>query len=151
MSTDWRRAAGLWTAVFAANLPVLVAFAVNVAAGGGWVGMLVAGVAYWLAGLVVVQLEAVRPILLVGSAMVALTQIFPLLHVVAAVVAANLWERLSGERLDLDGDEPTQRLSEVGGFVVMVLMCGLLLVVAAACATVARLVAHRQRNRTVGD
>src|SRR3954465_10442095 len=77
-----------WTAVLAANLVVPMGFASSVIGKGGRAGMALAVGVLWLAGDMAGSLSRrTRSALLYGGVVVALTQLLPLLQMIAGAIS----------------------------------------------------------------
>jgi hypothetical protein len=127
---DWGWAVA-WTLVYGANLFVPLMFGMSATAGGGWVGMGVAVVAIWSAGLVACQRPGrLRMALVIGATAVGLSQVVPFLHIISGMIAIGTWEKVSGDivGVDIGGDGPG--LSESGGFAVTVMTAQPLILIA---------------------
>lgn len=111
-----------WLALFAANLPLALAFGVAATHPSGLFGMLAALVLLWWSGHVAVaRVPKLRGALAVGGTLVALAQCAVFLHAIAGGVALWLVRALGDE------DGP---LSEVQAFFATVFTAGQLVCVA---------------------
>lgn len=119
-----------WVAVFAANLIVPLLFGWGMAGPRGRSG-LVAAAALILglgSGLCYYRRDLAAP-LVVGATLVALTQLFPLLQILAGVVGVGIVRSLG--LMGGGGDGPPQILGPLGGFVVTLVTGGILIAVSA--------------------
>jgi hypothetical protein len=121
MDAATRRAAQWgWLLLFAANLPLPLAFALDVTREGGAFGMCAALALLWWCGHVLApRVPKLCGTLAVGGTLTALGQFVVLGHVVAGFVALFVVESLS------PGESGT--LSEVQGFFITVLTAGAVL------------------------
>ena len=77
-----------WSAVFAANLIVPLIFAFSIVHGRAWIGVSLAVAAYWVAGIYVCRKNRTITLsLLIGGATVAVSQFYPILHILAGSIA----------------------------------------------------------------
>ncbi len=112
-----------WSGLYTVNLLVPVMFGFLSADGSARVGMLLAILLFWVAGCVVCALPGrLRQALTRGAAVVAPSQVFPVLQIVSGCLAIDLWSELTGHRGKLG--------TEVAGFVVTALMAQPLIVLA---------------------
>lgn len=118
-----------WFALFAANLPLPLFFALDVTREGGAIGMCAALVLLWWCGHVVApRVPKLSGTVAVGGVLLAFGQFVLIGHIVAGLAALFVVESLSpGE---------AGALSEVQGFFVTVLTAGELLLAALALGTV---------------
>jgi hypothetical protein len=119
-----------WTAVFLLNLPIPLLFAWDIGVLHGAVGMAAALIVAGLCGgwVCVLKPKFGFP-LVVGGAVVALSQFFPALQLIAGAIAIAIGEML-GQVKPGRGDAVGQIASEAGGFLVT-MITGLLLLTAA--------------------
>lgn len=116
---DWQWG---WALAVVANLPVPLLFGFAVVAHGGLFGMLAGIVAFWLVGAAVVAcVPRLRAVLVYGGAVLALTQVLPVLQIVAGVVAVELF------------DTTPEPMSELTGFLVTLVTGGQLALVVLLC------------------
>ncbi len=127
-SKAWWGWVAAWSLVFAMNLPFPLALGLAVTEGGGRIGMGLAAMMLWTAGLAAGSWsERLRAVMLSGGSLVALFQIiFPVLQVVAGVIGLQSWSGVAG----VGGLEIRGPNAEFGGFLVT-LTTGQLLVTAA--------------------
>ena len=125
------RAGGLtyvaWIFVFAINMAVPLLFSLSMTDQHGRLGMSVA--AFFLLALGCYICTANRNLavaLLAGGALVALTQLFPGLQIIAGAIGMGVGQALGHATLDSD-DNPARITSEFGGFVVTFITGGILM------------------------
>ena len=86
----WRRHLG-WGIVFALNSIIPLCFGWDVTRSGGRIGMAAATVALWLLGhFVCVKSADVASVLVGGGSCLAMSQVFPIVHLVAGAIALRL-------------------------------------------------------------
>jgi hypothetical protein len=145
----WTYAA--WAFVLAINMAVPLLFSGSVTEQHGKLGMGVALLSFLVCGCYLCAYHRKLALaLLVGGVLVALTQLFPILQILAGLIGMAVGQSLG--QTSSGADEATPHLrSEVGGFVVT-LVTGGILIGAAACSGMAilwltsRLGANRSKN-----
>lgn len=145
-----------WTAVFLVNLPEPFFFCTEVVSKHGAAGMFVAAaVLFLLGGGISAARRNLGLALVFGGVPVGLSQIFPVLHFAALLIALGLGQFMGvaefqepvGHR-DLIG----QATSELGGFVVTIFMGGMLMGAALLLGMLIRAVAPiRKRSGATPD
>ncbi|MEX1222975.1 MAG: hypothetical protein WEA31_00360 [Pirellulales bacterium] len=125
-----------WPIVFGVNLIVPALFGAEVTDEQGALGMMAACIMWLVLGWSLCLLHApFARRLIVGSVLTALSQVFPIIHLIAGMFAIDIATALG---LHLGQDHPVGNVtSEFGGFFVTLLVGGILI----ACAVVAGLVA----------
>jgi hypothetical protein len=120
---------GGWTLLYAANLIVPLMFGSSITADGGRAGMWLVVATLWAAGFAAgYRWGEMRRALAVGGILAALTQIYPLPHMFAGLLALAAWRRLAGEA---PNEYPHDTLhSDLGGFAVTLMSGGLAMVFA---------------------
>src|SRR4051812_20466042 len=89
MSSRSRRA--WWSGIFAVNLIMPLLFALSFVAGMAWIGVFLAVAAYWLAGMRVCRdRPRMAKSLVIGGGLVGLSQLCPILHIGAGVLALGV-------------------------------------------------------------
>lgn len=128
-----RNAFIMWAIVFGLNMVLPLLFSVELTQHHGRFGMCAASLVLFIAGWVLCALSArTARKLILGAAIVALTQLFPILHVVAGSVSIRIAESFQladggGGDPDLDEGGFPEITSELGGFMVTILVGGILL------------------------
>lgn len=121
----WRR----WSRVFALNMIVPLLFGLPMTFGIGWVGMFAAvPVLFALGGCVCACQPNIGRALIRGGVLVALSQLFPVLQIMAGLVAMDLTAVLGQVKATVG--RPPEVASVSGGFL-MTIFTGLLLMCAA--------------------
>ena len=103
-----------WTGIYGLNLfvPLLLGLFVT-GDGSGWIGMLFAVALCWAVGVVgCTQFPRLYSVLIPGGILVAFTQFFPVLQIIAGAVAIGTYEDLGGGNILQAG------LPAIGGFFV---------------------------------
>jgi hypothetical protein len=103
-----------WSGIYGLNLFVPLPLGLLVIRdGSGWIGMLFAVALCWATGLVVcTQFPRLYSVLSPGGVLIAFTQFFPVLQIIAGAVAIGTYEDLGGDNVLQTG------LQAIGGFVV---------------------------------
>jgi hypothetical protein len=115
-----------WTAIFLLNMPLPLLFAGEVTRNHGRSGVFVASATLWLlGGWVCVAQRKVGFALAVGGAPVALSQIVPLLQIMAGIVALTVGELF--QQVENKDDAVGQVVSEPGGFLLTMITGSLLM------------------------
>ena len=103
-----------WSTIFAANLIVPLLFAWDLTRDRGRIGMAAAIGGWWaLSALICVRSRVLATILFVGAALVAISQVWPILHVIAGTVGLELAATGTSELYPILG----MKMTEGGGFV----------------------------------
>lgn len=126
-----RVAFAAWPLALVSNMIVPLFFGLDFTYEQGRAGMLVATVLFLLAGwgLCYVKPNAARR-LIAGSTLTAISQFFPILQIFAGVVAIGIADRMGLSRESTDGN--LAQVSELGGFIMTVVVGVILLTVAGA-------------------
>ncbi len=112
-----------WPIVLAANLIVPLILGLEVTREGGRRGMGLAITLVWLMGhLACARSKAIAPRLVIGGFFVGLSQLYPVLQVMAGMVALDIVSQTSMVGLNLI--DMQYRLTELGGFLTTFLMGG---------------------------
>jgi hypothetical protein len=94
----------MWTVVFALNLPVPLFFGWDMTHLGGRIGLAVAVVAGWAAGMFICyQTHQLGVVLVRGGAWVAASQFVPVLQLGAGIVGIVCLNRIAGHRAFAEG------------------------------------------------
>ena len=135
-----------WAIVFGLNMVLPLLFSVELTQHHGRLGMCAASLVLLIAGWVLCALSArTARKLILGAAIVALTQFFPILQIVTGSVSMGIaasFQLADGGGGDLDPDEGgfPEITSELGGFMVTILVGGILLTFASLIGLVLSLV-----------
>ncbi|MCA9050463.1 MAG: hypothetical protein KDA89_17120 [Planctomycetaceae bacterium] len=122
----------MWTALFAANLPLPVLFGCMIARGPARLGMLSVMVLLYAGGAVLSYNRPTRSgWLFVGSAAVAISQLVPVLHIVSGAIALEAAVAVQVAGPDLKGPGTTD---SIAAGVLLTAVTGTLLLSAAAVA-----------------
>ncbi|CAN5613831.1 hypothetical protein BH11PLA2_BH11PLA2_46130 [soil metagenome] len=113
-----------WTRVFVANCLVPSFLGVMIFEHrGGFVGMFLGMLFLWLISLFLVNYsEFIYRSLILGGTNLAFTQIIPIPQMLAGTVALQLWYKIHSRPPGLYGLSEDPIMSEVGGFVVTILV-----------------------------
>ena len=129
-----------WLTVFLANSPVPLFYAWFLTAKHGRIGMVAAIVLWWSLGHLVCKTNRRLGLSLVaGGILVALSQCFPLLQIIAGMVSLNIYGRLA-QAVAGGSVRGPQEQTEFGGFLVTMLTGGMLMAVALGFGSVIRAV-----------
>jgi hypothetical protein len=147
----WGWASG-WTAVFAVNLIVPIMFGWNVTANAGRGGMFLAIGFLWAVGAIVsLRRNNLARSLIVGAGLFAFTQLFPIAQMFAGMIAVSVWQLISrrpDDRWSAGDDQIYSQLgSDLGGFVVTILVGIQLVVVAVTGGYAVRFLVRLVRGR----
>jgi hypothetical protein len=122
-----------WLIVFASNLVVPLIFASSLIQQSGRIGMMVAVVLFLIAGWYFgVRFPKIRSRMLAGGSIVAVSQLFPVHHIIAGFIAFEV-TRLAGGAIAPTDDEPFGKIAtEFGGFLCTSVTGAILLTIAMA-------------------
>lgn len=113
-----------WSVVFVANLIMPLQFASLIVHQRAWIGVSLAVAAYWRAGLYACRKNRSMSLsLIIGGGLVALSQVYPLLHILAGSIALHA----NSVSLEVGSDSLT---GAVSGFLATAITGGILLTVA---------------------
>jgi hypothetical protein len=120
-----------WPVVFGLNMIVPLAFGWDLARDHGRMGVCIAALFLLVAGWILcLRQRSIARKLILGATVTALSQFFPVFQFLAGIVAFAIAVSL-GVAADGSDDGPIEITSELGGFVVTVLVGGMLLIGAA--------------------
>jgi hypothetical protein len=118
-----------WVFIFAINMAVPLLFGSQMTQQHGRLGMSVAALLLLVFGCFICAANRKLAVaLLAGGALVALTQLFPILHIIAGMLGMGAGQALGHATLD-DDNGPSQITSEAGGFIVTFVTGGILMAV----------------------
>ena len=121
-----------WVFVFALNMAVPLLFSSSLTREHGKLGMSLAALLLFASGCYICAVaRKLAAALIAGGVLVALSQLFPILQIIAGMIGMSVGETLGLARIG-DG-HPTQLFNEYGGFVVT-FATGAILMAAAASA-----------------
>jgi MFS family permease len=140
----WTYAA--WIFVCALNMAVPLLFSGSMTEEHGKLGMLLAVVSFFSCGCFLCAFQhKLAQAAIIGGAFVALTQLFPVLHIVAGLAGMAIGHALG--LADIGSDEQSPRLlSELGGFVVALITGGILMAVATGFGLAIQWIASRRKD-----
>ncbi len=116
-----------WIFVFAINMAVPLLFSASVTQQNGRSGMLIGTLFLFVLGCYICAANRKLAVaLLAGGAVVALTQLFPMLQFIAGSIGMGVGQAL-GHATFLGDDNPPRVTSEYGGFVVTFVTGGVLM------------------------
>ncbi len=137
-----------WTLVFFANLVAPAFFGSIVVTADGRLGVLTAVAGYWVLGLLAVRHDYLGRVVLKGGTAVGLSQLCPVLQIVAGCFALRVWGDIAGWK---PGQMVWNRpLSWLDGFALTGLTGGALLAMALAAGAAGQAVAGCFRRPATG-
>jgi MFS family permease len=145
---------GAWIFVCAINMAVPLLFSATLTEEHGKLGMLLAVVSFFLCGCLLCAFQRNLALaVIIGGVIVALTQLFPILHIVAGWIGMAVGDLLGVADFGR-GDDSPRLLNELGGFVVTLVTGGILMAIATGIGLTiqwftARRRVHRATKKTV--
>jgi hypothetical protein len=116
-----------WIFVFAINMALPLLFSAPMTEQHGRLGMAVAAVLLLVLGCYICAANRkLAMALLAGGAVVALAQLFPIIHIIAGMIGMTVGQAVGHATLDSD-DGPSRITSESGGFIVTFVTGGILM------------------------
>jgi MFS family permease len=121
---------GAWIFVCAINMAVPLLFSATLTEEHGRLGMLLAVVSFFFCGCFLCAFQrGLALAVIIGGVIVALTQLFPILHIVAGWIGMAVGDALGLADFGT-GDQSPRLLNELGGFVVTLITGGILMAIA---------------------
>jgi hypothetical protein len=140
-----------WIFVFAINMAVPLLFSASMTEQYGRLGMSVAALLLLVFGCYICAANRKLAVaLLAGGAVVALTQLFPILHIIAGTIGMSVGQTLGHATIDSD-DAPARITSEYGGFIVTFVTGGILMAGSLAIGVLLRFVTSFHSRRTISS
>ena len=122
----------VWSVIFAANTIVPLMFGLELTVKHGRVGVGIASLLLWAGGAILCcWRSSIMWQVILGALITALSQLFPILQIIAGCIGLSAAARLGQAETGGDGQLLDQVTSEVGGFIVTVIAGGVLLAGAA--------------------
>jgi large-conductance mechanosensitive channel len=138
---------GAWIFVCAINLAVPLLFSATLIEAHGKIGMMLAIVSFFFCGCCLCAFQRDLALaVIIGGVFVALTQLFPILHIVAGWIGVAVGDALGLADFG-SGDKSPRLLSEFGGFVVTLITGGILMAVATGIGLAIQWFRSRRRMR----
>ena len=82
-----------WTVLFLGNLILPLLLAIELVHGRGWLGVVAGCTFCWLSGLCLMIMQtASKRTMLIGASLTGLSQLFPILQVLAGIIALTVWQ-----------------------------------------------------------
>jgi hypothetical protein len=140
-----------WIFIFAINMAIPLLFGASMTEQHGRLGMSVAALLLLVLGSYICAANRKLAVaLLAGGAVVALTQLFPILHIIAGMIGMTVGQALGHATLDSD-DSPSRITSEYGGFVVTFVTGGILMAGSLFIGVLLRFVTSLRSRRTIAS
>ncbi len=140
-----------WVFVFAINMAIPLLFGTSMTEQHGRLGMSVAALLLLVFGCFICAANRKLAVtLLAGGAVVALAQLFPILHIIAEVIGMSVGQALGHATLDGD-DGPSRITSEFGGFIVTFVTGGILMAGGLFMGVLLRFVTSFRSRRTLSS
>ncbi len=138
-----------WVFIFAINMAIPLLFGASMTEQHGRLGMSVAALLLLVFGSFICAANRKLAVaLLAGGALVALTQLFPILHIIAGMIGMSVGQALGHATLDTD-DDPSRITSELGGFIVTIVTGGILMAGSLFIGVVLRFITSFRSRRTI--
>jgi hypothetical protein len=140
-----------WVFVFAINMAIPLLFGTSMTEQHGRLGMSVAALLLLVVGCYICFADRKLAVaLLAGGAVVALTQLFPILHIIAGTIGMSAGQALGHATIDSD-DAPARITSEFGGFIVTFVTGGILMSGSLLVGVLLRFVTSLRSRRTISS